>query len=265
MAYKQLKLWFDKELAYSLGQKIQAVHSTFPISLFIREIEIGIPGLELKDRIEVFADGFENHLQGEFTSKLNILLQILGPENPDSTGMFKQFYWIMPVAKFVEKYGLNHLNASLRAIEEITKRNTGEYAIRPFLRSNRKATVSQMERWSLHENFHVRRLASEGMRPRLPWAAKLDQFILDPLPVLAVLENLKDDSSLYVRKSVANCMNDILKDNPDIAMEVLHGWSTNAGPERAWVIRHALRNKLRQNNREAMELVSLLGASIKLR
>jgi hypothetical protein len=106
----------------------------------------------------------------------SILVSILGEENKNETGMFTEFYWIMPIGKFVEKYGLEHLEISIRAIEEITKRNTGEYAVRPFIRKYPRELLVIMKKWAKSDNFHLRRLASEGLRPKLPWATKLDVY-----------------------------------------------------------------------------------------
>ena len=109
-----------------------------------------------------------------------------------------------------------------------------------------------MEKWSLSSNFHVRRLSCEGARPRLPWAPKLNIFIENPQPLIPILENLKDDSSNYVKKSVANCLRDILKDNPEVGKSIIDGWLTNAGKNRKWIIKHALRNLIKQKNEWAL-------------
>ena len=111
-----------------------------------------------------------------------------------------------------------------------------------------------MLEWSQSKNVHVRRLSSEGIRPRLPWAKKMDQYILDPKPILPILENLKEDKSLFVKKSVANNLNDILKDNYNIAMEVLKKWSESHNTNTRWIIKHALRNEIRKDNPEAKNL-----------
>jgi 3-methyladenine DNA glycosylase AlkC len=258
MPYKPLKFWFDKELAEQLSEKLLSVRSDFNSTAFIKKVDTGVNGLELKDRVELIADELNNHLESEYPQQVEILLQILGPENDEETGMFKEYYWIMPIAKFVEKYGLDHFDISMRAIEEITKRNTGEYAIRPFIEKYPAQTITRMETWSLDSNKHIRRLSSEGGRPRLPWATKLQMFIDDPNPLFYILENLKDDPSKYVQKSVANCMNDILKDNPEIAKQVLEKWTVNPPKERAWIIKHSLRNLRKQNDGWAMKIISAL-------
>ncbi|XWN37167.1 MAG: DNA alkylation repair protein [Balneola sp.] len=256
MPYKPLKLWFDKELAEMLSEKLLSVHPDFNSTLFIKKVTSGVEGLELKDRVELIADELNNELDNSYPEQIEVLIQILGPENDEETGMFKEYYWIMPIAKFVEKYGLDHFDISMRAIEEITKRNTGEYAIRPFIEKYPEQTMARMETWSMDSNKHIRRLSSEGGRPRLPWATKLQMFIDDPSPLLPILENLKDDPSKYVQKSVANCLNDILKDNPEIAKKIIEKWSTDATKERIWIIKHALRNLRKKNDEWALSLIN---------
>lgn len=256
MAFKKLKLWFDKDLAEMLADKIVAVHPDFDKSKFIKLIQKSVDSLELKDRVEHFADVLYQELGEDYKSGIQILNQILGPENEAETGMFTNFYWIMPIAKYVEKYGLNDFKISMKAIEAITKRNTGEYTIRPFFESHFDATISQMTKWASHENKHVRRLSSEGIRPRLPWSSKLDVFIQDPSPIFSILEKLKDDESKYVQKSVANCLNDILKDNYDEGQKIINQWNgKNISKERKWIIKHALRNLIKAEDPWACKVV----------
>ncbi|HAH51541.1 MAG TPA: 3-methyladenine DNA glycosylase [Balneola sp.] len=258
MAYKPLKLWFDKELAEQLSEKLLSVRSDFNSIPFLKKVNAGVDGLELKERVELIADELNTHLESDYPQQVEVLLQILGPENDEETGMFKKYFWIMPIAKFVEKYGLDHFDVSMRAIQEITKRNTGEYAIRPFIEKFPEQTMARMRVWSLDSNKHIRRLSSEGGRPRLPWATKLQMFIDDPNPLFPILDNLKDDPSKYVQKSVANCLNDILKDNPKVAKRIIEKWITDATIERIWIIKHALRNLRKQNDEWAMKIISAL-------
>lgn len=255
MAFKQLKLWFDKDLAELLADKIQASQSGFDKSSFVERVDSGVSSLELKDRVELIADELHRSLGDNYEENAPLLKSILGPENEEETGMFKEFYWIMPIAKYVEKYGLDNFEISMDMILEITKRNTSEYTIRPFIERYTRQTLAYMARWSKNENKHARRLASEGGRPRLPWAAKLQIFIDDPSPLLPILENLKDDSSKYVQKSVANCLNDVLKDNPEIAKSVIQDWSKSPTKERKWIIKHALRNLLKKGDEWATSII----------
>ena len=254
MAYKQLKRWFDKELAQMLADKILKVNTKFNAADFIKEIDTGVQNLELKGRVEFIADALRASLGNNYQKNTTILLQILGPENEEETGMFLNYYWVMPIAKYVEKYGLDDFEISMKAIEEITKRNTGEYAIRPFIRKYPKRTLTKIRQWSNHKNKHIRRLASEGIRPRLPWATKLQEFIDDPKPILPILNNLKDDPSKYVQKSVANCLNDILKDNLETGKIFVDSWIPGTGKARKWIIKHGLRNLIKQQNEWALKV-----------
>ena len=256
MAYKQLKLWFDKDLAILLADKICTVEKKFNKKPFVKYIDSKVNQLELKDRVEIIADALYETLEEDFEKGITTLVQILGPENEKKTGMFTEYYWIMPIAKYVEKYGLGYFPTSMNAIYEITKRNTSEYAIRPFIRKDEKKTIRQMKKWADSKNNHVRRLSSEGLRPRLPWATKLDSFISDPRPIIPILSKLKDDKSKYVQKSVANCINDMLKDNYNISKELIEEWnSEKIGPERKWIIKHALRNCLKAGDTWALDIV----------
>lgn len=258
MAYKKLKYWFDKELATLLADKIYSVYPSFNRNRFVKSVDLNVQKLEMKDRVEAIADELQANLPGSYPRSVELLLQIIGPENPVETGMFTNYYWIMPIAKYVEKFGLDDFEISTNAIAEITKRNTGEYAIRPYIELYPEKTLEAMLGWSCDKNFHVRRLSSEGVRPRLPWAKKLDLFIKNPVPILPILENLKDDSSKYVQKSVANCLNDILKDNPEIGREIIEKWQKQPTKERCWIIKHALRNLIKQHDDRALRFANNL-------
>ena len=256
MAFKKLKYWFDEELAKMLADKLMALKPNFPKDAFVKNVVDKIDNLELKDRVELIADEIHTHLGGTIPENIKTLVKILGPENEEETGMFTNFYWVMPIAKYVEKYGLEHFEVSMNAIAEITKRNTGEYTIRPYLVKYPENTMAVLKDWSQHENKHIRRLSSEGVRPRLPWAKKLDQFIENPKPILPILENLKDDTSKYVQKSVANCLNDILKDNLNIGKRIIEKWNYNPTKERKWIIKHALRNLLKAQDDWAVTIIN---------
>ena len=184
MAYKKLKYWFDKDLAILLSGKIQKNYDSFDSQEFIQKISDGTSDLELKDRVEFITDKLKEKLPGDYKAAIHILTKILGPENEKETGMFTEGYWIMPIAKYVEKYGLDNFDTSMKAIKEITKRNTGVYCIRPFIDRYPIRTLDIMNKWSKDNSVHVRRLSCEGLRPRLPWARKLDRFIENPKPIM---------------------------------------------------------------------------------
>lgn len=253
--YKKLKYYFDRELGLLLAEKIKSIYAGFNSEEFVTEIESAVDEQELKQRVETIADALFYQLPGDYCKALSILEEILGPENQKETGMFTEGYWLMPVAFFAEKYGVEYFDESINFIKAITKRNTGEYAIRPLLLKYPEKTLAVALKWSNDENAHVRRLASEGLRPRLPWAKKTDLFSKDPSPVFKVLENLKSDPSAYVRKSVANNMADFLKENYSDTIVVIGNWKNNASKETLWLIKHALRNEIKKNNPEALRLI----------
>ena len=252
MAYKKLKLWFDKDLAKDLAKKISKVDPSFNGTSFIKSTSKQLAPLELKARVEVFADELYHHFDEDYEQAMDVLLKILGPENEEETGMFTEYYWIMPIAKFVEKYGLHNFKLSMVALEEITKRNTSEYAVRPFIEKDQKKMQKQLLKWSKNPNRHIRRLASEGIRPRLPWASKFDFYIEDPTPILPILNKLKADPSKYVQKSVANCINDIFKDNLEIGKGLVDEWlSDQPTKETKWIIKHSIRKLLKNEDKWA--------------
>lgn len=254
MAKKKYKEWFDGDLAQLLADKIITVYPKFNHQKFVADIDQGIAQLELKARLSYFSDLFNCYLPDDYPQAIEILISILGAENPGETGMFSEYYWTLPIATFIEEYGLGHYSESIEAISEITKRSTGEFAIRPYLKAETTKTLEIMQQWSLSDNFHLRRLASEGTRPRLPWATKLTFLIEDPEPVLPILENLKDDHARFVQKSVANHLNDILKDNYYFGMNIIYNWLDNASKSRKWIVKHALRKQVKDGNLEAIKI-----------
>lgn len=231
--------YFGKNLAELLSDKILAVHKEFDKRKFIRAVEKGLADKSLVQRVEWIADNLQVHLPAAYLDAINILTKILGPENKHETGMFTNFYWLLPVGKFVEKYGLDHYAVSIAAIAEITKRNTGEYAIRPYVRKHPEKTVRQMKKWAGSKNFHLRRLASEGLRPKLPWASKLEIFIEQPHPVFDILEILKEDPVRFVKKSVANHLSDYIKVNPKAALPLIGRWKRSSNEHTQWIIQKA--------------------------
>lgn len=243
MTYKKPTDYFDGALAKLLAQKIKPFYPDFDDTIFVNNIKSGCINIRLKERVSLISKHLRLHLPDDYRESLRILTQILGPENQEETGMFNRFYWIMPIAKYVESYGLDHFELSMAGIEEITKRNTGEYAIRPFIRKYPGQTLKQMKKWALDENFHLRRLASEGLRPKLPWATKLDLFIDQPEPVFEILQLLKEDPVHFVKKSVANHITDYLKVNSKAAQELISNWQPTENPDTQWILQYAQRKQ----------------------
>jgi 3-methyladenine DNA glycosylase AlkC len=143
----------------------------------------------------------------------------------------------------------------MEALRELTRRFTSEYGIRPFLERHPERTLDRLRTWARDPDVHVRRLVSEGTRPRLPWSARLRAFQEDPTPGLALLELLRDDPERYVQRSVANHLNDVGKDHPALLVETCRRWSVDAPPSRRWIVGHALRSLVKKGDRAALGLL----------
>jgi 3-methyladenine DNA glycosylase AlkC len=166
-------------------------------------------------------------------------------------------------ADYIEIYGLDDFKTSTKAFVSITQFISCEFAVRPFILKYKEQMIAEMTKWSLHENHHVRRLASEGSRPRLPWAMAIPFLKKDPTSILPILENLKNDPSEYVRRSVANNLNDIAKDNPKIVLIIAHKWK-NHSKETDAIIKHGCRSLLKQGHPAILEHYGLESTNIVL-
>lgn len=261
---KLFKDYFDADLAQQMGQRIQTVYPAFASDLFVAEIAARLDGLEMKARTTLFADALQKQLPADFAQAWAILEQTLGAELPSSDGALAEGWHYWPLALFVEKYGLASFEVAIQAMKQITKRHTAEFAIRPYLLRYPDQTLAVLHQWASDENEHVRRLVSEGSRPRLPWGARLKPFMQDPSPTLALLEKLKDDPSEYVRRSVANHLNDVGKDNPAILLQTAERWLQDATPERKWIVGHALRSLIKAGHPVALRLLGYGETAVRL-
>lgn len=258
------KAFVGPALVEDLAQRLLVVYPAFPADAFSAEVTPQLEPLELKGRIAVIAAGLHRHLPPGYPTAMRLLLALLHAPPAEAEGMFGDGWLLWPIAAFVEHYGLEHLDESLQAMHAITQRHTAEFAIRPFLLRYPEQILATLRVWAHDPSFHVRRLVSEGTRPRLPWAARLPAFLADPTPVLELLEVLKDDPSDYVRRSVANNLNDIAKDHPELVLATLARWQQGASPERQWIIRHALRTLVKQGHPEALRLLGAEAPEVEL-
>ena len=238
---KGITHYFGTNLAKLLSSKITTIYKDFNSKKYIESINRNCDDLGYTQRIALHAEELNLYLPKDYKKAVNILVSILGEENKKETGMFTEYYWVLPIGKYIEKYGLDNLDISIRAIEEITKRNTGEYAIRPFIRKYPKELLVIMTKWAQSENFHLRRLASEGLRPKLPWSTKLDIFNDNPSPVFKILELLKEDEIMFVKKSVANHLTDWLKVNKLPTVKLIKKWNKSENKHTKWIIKRATR------------------------
>ncbi|MEP1779931.1 DNA alkylation repair protein [Reichenbachiella sp.] len=241
-----LKNEFNKDFVLLLGSKLAALDESFNIEGFISStINENWESRELKDRMRHITNMIHAHTALNYVDQLNMMMEL-----SCHFGGLKG----MTFPDYVEVYGLDHPRESLVALKHMTQFSSSEFAIRPFIVKYEKQTMKAMYEWSADSNEHVRRLASEGSRPRLPWAMALPVFKKDPSSVLPILENLKRDESLYVRKSVANNINDITKDNPEAALELSQRWYGNH--ERTnWIVKHGLRTLLKNGNKQALQII----------
>jgi 3-methyladenine DNA glycosylase AlkC len=161
---------------------------------------------------------------------------------------------------YVEVYGLNYFQKSMEALAHFSINSSSEFAIRRFIIKYPNETMIQMKKWAFSENEHLRRLASEGCRPRLPWAIALKKFKKDPSDVLEILEILKDDNSRYVQKSVANSINDISKENPNIVKKLIKNW-LGENKNRDWICKHGSRTLLKNSDKDILKLFGFSNAT----
>lgn len=206
---------------------------------------------ELKQRIRHVVSVLHTLLPKDFPIAAGVILKTV--EHLRTQGIKEVSFGYMALPEYIETYGMGHYKESARAMEYITQFMSCEFAVRPFIVKYGDRMMNQMQTWSKHEEPKVRRLASEGCRPRLPWAMALPAFKKDPAPILPILENLKTDSDIWVRKSVANNLNDISKDNPELAMEIFKAW-LGKDKNTDWIVKHAARTLLKAGDKEAMAL-----------
>ncbi|EPR76578.1 hypothetical protein ADILRU_1063 [Leifsonia rubra CMS 76R] len=254
MATRKFKDWFDREAGLRLGKAIARVDVGFDAIGYADALGNTVADKELKARVLAMAELLRERLPDDFERAATILEGALGPELRHESGMFTHGYWLMPVARFVEEFGTNNWKASMRLCQEITKRHTGEYSVRPFLEGETERTLARMKEWAASPNPHVRRLASEGAKPRLPWAKRHDGFVNDPEPILTLVEPLRADGSPYVRKSVANLLNDVSKDHPNRVLSLCIRWGAEGDERTRWIVRHGLRSLTRANNDTAIAI-----------
>ena len=213
--------------------------------------------MELKQRMRHLSTILHHNLNGDYKKKLSQVLKIIKALPSKSAAQYSSLaYMLFP--DFVEQYGLDDPEISLKAMEKITLFTSCEFAIRPYLIKYPGIVMEQMLIWSKHPNEKLRRFSSEGCRPRLPWAIAIPYLKNDPSPILPILENLKNDSSLYVRKSVANNLNDIAKDHPALVLNIAKNWKGES-VETDWIIKQGCRGLLKQANREALILFGTRG------
>jgi 3-methyladenine DNA glycosylase AlkC len=240
-----LKDWFNVARYRQIADLLAAAHAEFDRRRFLAVATAGLEELTLIQRVRRATDACHATLPSDFPRAVGILQRIAPHVQHGFVGIF--------LPDFVGQHGHGHFDAAMAALKYFTPFSSAEFAIREFLKRDLSRTLAVMERWSRDENEHVRRLASEGSRPRLPWSFRLDPIVADPSLTAAILENLRADPSLYVRKSVANHLNDISKDHPDWMLARLKSWELTH-PHTQWIAKRAARTLIKAGHQPALQL-----------
>ena len=251
----------SKNIIEGMAKHFKCQWSNFDDKGFITDTINDLDSLELKARTERITDTMIKYFPTDFEKAGEIMLASLGsPLNDDiSAGTVDAKgiagWAVTPLTHYVGLRGHDHFDLSMTLFKEMTKRASSEFGIRFFLLESSERTLSVLKTWTVDNNQHVRRLVSEGSRPRLPWAMNLPNYIKDPSPVIELLEELKDDNKEYVRRSVANNLNDIAKDHPDTVAEIASQWLKGASNERKKLIRHACRTLVKNGHKKTLKVL----------
>jgi 3-methyladenine DNA glycosylase AlkC len=247
----------NRDCVENIGRDFARVWPEFPKKKFVTAASAGLELLELKERALHIANALGAALPADTTRAMELAIDSLGEPLTVTEGYGNEVFRHLPLSTWLQQVGPDDVETALRLNRELTKRFTAEFSIRSLLTHARHRTLTELKRWAKDENPHVRRLVSEGTRPRLPWAQRLPELQADPSLALPLLELLKDDAVESVRRSVANHLNDISKDHPTTALATARRWLHRAAPERRRLVEHGLRTLVKAGNAEAL---SLLGA-----
>ena len=240
-----LKEIFNRERLNHFARETAAIHPAFDGERFLVLASEGLDDLSIMQRLRQLAISFHATLPGPFEKNIEILWALAPRINHGFASI--------TLSEYVALHGHDQFDLSMEALAFFTRFGSSEFAIRHFLLKEMSRTLDVMQGWSRDDNEHVRRLSSEGCRPRLPWSFQLKQLIVDPSPVATILDNLKSDPSLYVRKSVANHLNDITKDHPDWVLEKLGHWD-QTDVRTAWIMKQALRTLIKKGDSRALHV-----------
>jgi 3-methyladenine DNA glycosylase AlkC len=245
-----LKNMYDRPFIEKMAVFCSKVLPLFEPDNFVASVHsIEWHAFELKQRVAHIARCLHTQLSGNYVSDILHIAE-LSTLIQQATGEKDSFKYVF-LPTYIELYGEDYLDASLDAMETLTVLSTCEYAVRYFLNNHLESTMTRMREWSVHHHPSVRRFSTEGCRPSLPWGKAIPALKKDPRPILPILEQLKNDPSEYVRKSVANNLNDISKTHPEIVMDIVAKWKGN-NPETDWILKHGARTLLKAGNEQAL-------------
>lgn len=248
----QLKNIYTPQLINEFGGVVLEVYNDFPLDTFSKKVfNTKWRSLELKQRMRHISDQLRDHLPADYKKALPVLTKVTDKliKRHGEKMMFE--YGFIP--DFIERFGIEYPDISIPALAKVTRWTSAEFAVRPYIKLYPERMYQQMLEWSSDKSFAVRRLSSEGIRPRLPWGMGIPVLKKDPSPILPILENLKSDPAETVRRSVANNLNDISKDHPELFLDIIHKWQGQS-VETDWIIRHASRGLLRKGHPVALSV-----------
>lgn len=258
-----LKDQYGPEVPQKLANDILPLYPQFDAEGFLQQVLPELEQLELMSRGKHIARILRGFLPEDYPTAITILVRSMGAPLTDTRSFGMSSFFYLPHSYFIAEFGLDYFEESMAAQYQLTQRFTAEFCIRPFLLKYPQQTLARLAQWLDDPSEHVRRLISEGTRPRLPWGMALKPFKQDPAPVLQLLEQLKDDKSLYVRRSVANNLNDIGKDNLGVLCQTCERWLQGASKERRWLVNHALRSAIKRAEPMALAVLGY-GQDIKV-
>lgn len=259
-----LKYLLNDTVPPRIAAMVRRAWREFDTTAFLQQVGPGYESLEMMERGQRIAQALQSHLPQDVPRALRVLVDSMDPPmgidaagEPDAGDRPYSAFLYLPHSIYIGTQGLAHFEAAMAAQHALTQRFTAEFCIRPYLLHHQGATLARLRNWAQDGNAHVRRLVSEGTRPRLPWAPRLPAFQNNPQLALPLIDALKDDPSSYVRRSVANHLGDIAKDHPDLAVGTARTWLQGAPAPREALVRHGLRFLIKRGDAGALDALGV--------
>lgn len=240
-----LKDWFDEKRCRSIACGLAVITPKFDVTLYLKHVLEGLEERSLMQRLHQCAVAVDVALPGSFQQKVRVLQKLAPKLGHEFVSIF--------LCDFVATFGRDDFDFSMAALRFFTVFGSAEFAVRPYIVADQERALKTLLRWTTDGDEKVRRLASEGSRPRLPWGMRLSSLVRDPSPTAAIIEALKDDESIFVRRSVANHLNDITKDHPEFVLRLLESWDLGREHLR-WIAKHACRTLIKRGDPRALKL-----------
>jgi len=252
---RSLKNGLGRPAIKRLGANIERAWSSFETAQFVTASMRGLAALELKQRVGHVATALARYLPDDYPEAVGVVERASETWDRGAEGDPLGGFAAWPLFHFIEHFGTDYFAESMAALRSITHLFSAEFAVRPYITRYPKRAFAELARWSRDDSEQVRRLVSECTRSRLPWATRIPPLDGDPAPVLSLLERLKDDPALYVRRSVANNLNDIAREHPETVLDVCDRWIEGASAERRWIVERATRSLVKSGHPRVWKLL----------